>query len=210
MLKKLLLALLVLLLIAGGVIIWFWTQATALPEWYEPDQEVAVAEQPEEAGATRPAATKGSSLQWKATKEGGDEAVELRGFHRKAPIKGKARKAIRASRAVRTKDKLEAGVVVDTSKISKDELSKRDNDTLTRALQSFPGLTERDVYIGVEDTPINKNGVLQLSPKARLRVGNLTYSMHDAAKRLGIPESKLRDDLNKQLLKMNVQDPKAG
>ncbi len=217
MLKKLLLVLLVLLLIAGGVIIWFWTQATALPEWYEPGQEVAVAEQtqPEEGGAQakQPAApARGPALQWKATKDAdsGDEAVELRGFHRKAPIKGKARKAIRASRAVRTKDKFEAGVVVDTSKISKDELSKRDNDTLTRALKSFPGLTERDVYIGVEDTPVSKDGVLQLSPKARLRVGNLTYSMHDAAKRLGIPESKLRDDLNKQLRKMNVQDPKAG
>ncbi|MCB9752029.1 MAG: hypothetical protein H6713_18810 [Myxococcales bacterium] len=205
MLKKLLLALLVLLLIAAGVVLYFWTQATALPDWYEPEGEAAVAEaSPEESADTR-------GLQWQPAKDEGEGAMEVRGFHRKAPLlKGESRKAIRASRAVRTKDKLEAGVVVDTSKISKQEMSKRDNATLERALEAFPGLTQRDVYIGVEDTPVTKDGVLQLSPKARLRVGNLTYSLADAAKRMGIPESKLRDDLNKQLQKMDAKDPQAG
>jgi hypothetical protein len=208
MLRKLLIALVVLALVIAGVVFYFWRQATALPDWYEEERASPTA-QPEEHASASPR----GELRWtpvaKDDADASKDAVEVRGFHNKTPlVRGKARKAIKASRAVRTKDKLEAGVVLDTSKLPRD-MSKQDNDVLERAIANFPGLTKRDVYVGIEDSPVTKNGILQLSPNARLRIGNLTYSLPDAARKLGIDEKKLRADLNRRLRKMNITDPKA-
>lgn len=192
MLKKLLIVLALLLVAAVGVIIYLWMQVTALPEWYDPEAPEAVAQE-------------GAPYGWKPVAGEGDGAVELRGFHKKTPlVKGKAAKAIRASRAVRKGERMEAGVVIDTSEVPRDDLSERDRDVLERALK-LPGVEGRDVYVGVEDKPILKDGVPTLSPDAKLRVGNVTYSINDAAARLGMDASKLRAELNRKLQQINAE-----
>ncbi len=193
MLKKILLVLALLLLAAGGVVFYLWNQATALPEWYEdPSSAPAGADQtwvlvPDAEGSG----------------EQGPKTYEMRGFHKNIGGMAKARKAVKASRARRRGDQLEAGMVVDMGELDNAELSQSDNDFLTRARKAFPALSDRDVYIGVEDRP-GKDG---LSSAAKLRVGDLTYPLSDVATKLGLSEPELRRQLNRELAKMNANQP---
>jgi hypothetical protein len=53
-----------------------------------------------------------------------------------------------------------------------------------------------------------KDGKVQLGDNSKVRIGNLTYSLPDAAARLGMNEAKLRAELNAELAKMGVGAPK--
>ena len=148
----------------------------------------------------------------KATKKKAKRHV-IRGFHRRG---GKRKKhssqpnAVKASRAVYDNGELELGVIVDLSNFPKDKLSERDRRRYDRAIASFPGLTKRDVWVGVEDTPITVDGFLQLGPDAQVRIGKLRYSLSGAAKRLGMKPSQLRAELNRELRRMGLVDPASS
>ncbi len=193
MLRKILLVIALLILIAGGVAFYLWNQATALPEWYEhPESTPSGAE---EKWVMVPDGAQGEA--------GQTPTYEMRSFHKRLGSMQKAKGAVKASRAVKRGDSLEAGVVVDMGKLQSVDLSKSDSDFITRAREAFPSLSDRDVYIGIEDRP-GKDG---LSPAAKLRVGDLTYPLSDAAKRLGLPEADLRRQLNTELLKLSSELP---
>jgi hypothetical protein len=135
---------------------------------------------------------------------------EMRGFHRAPRPKAAAgSKAVKASRAHYEDGRLEAGMVVDLSKIPKDELSEKDRALHDRAVRNFPGLTRRDVYVGIEDRPVTREGYLQLGASPQVRVGNLRYPLHKAANKLGIAEVRLRRDIDRELRRMGLVDPDA-
>ncbi len=134
---------------------------------------------------------------------------ELRGFHRARTKKGKDHGAVKASRAVYQDGHLEIGLILDLSRLPRDELKKRDRQRYDRAVANFPGVTERDVWVGVDDEPITVMGYLQLSPQAEVRVGKLTYSLASAAKRIGMRPIELRVQLNRELRKLGLVDPEA-
>ncbi|MEX1362520.1 MAG: hypothetical protein AB1Z98_05300, partial [Nannocystaceae bacterium] len=136
---------------------------------------------------------------------------ELRGFHVRRGKDGtrKTNPAIQASRAVYEDGALEIGVILDLSKLPQDKLKPRDRERYARAIKSFPGITKRDVWVGVEDEPISVGGYLQLSPEAAVRVGKLEYSLAGAAKRLGMSSVELRMELNRALRRLGFVDPAA-
>lgn len=136
---------------------------------------------------------------------------ELRGFHvrRGKDGKRKSNPAIRASRAVYEDGALDIGVILDLSRLPKDKLEPRDRKRYERAVENFPGITNRDVWVGVEDEPISVGGYLQLSPDAEVRIGKLTYSLSGAAKRLGMSPMELRLELNRALRRLGFVDPAA-
>lgn len=194
MLRKLLIGLALLLVVIGIGLAYLWHQATALPEWYDPAAAVAEA----------PAAADG---EWAPTPDG--KGQELRNIHlRSRKISPKVRKAIKGSRATYEDGHVEAGMVANLGDVPKDELSKGDSSFLEKASAAFPSLRERDVYIGVEGDTVVKDGHVQLGPGARLKIGNISYSLADAGKRMGIDESRLRADLNAELVHMGVKAPK--
>lgn len=214
MLKKLLIGLAVLLLAVGGVAYWFWHQATALPEWYA---EI------DDADASEPAPT--GPLQWAVVPDAeSDKAApksaeapqkpkrvrrEIRDFHMRAHVKNPAaRKAFRASRATYEDGRLEAGVIVNAGKVPQKELSKKDKGFFERLIKAFPSLADRDVYVALEDEPIvAPDGILQLGPNPKVRVGNLSYSLAQVAKKLGVSTKAVRKDINAELRRMKVMDP---
>jgi hypothetical protein len=205
------------LLVGGGVVCWYYRQATALPEWYA--EEVARQEERtlEEEHTDLP------DPQWEdavvldepeeAEEEDDDDAPEaaprtqkvLRGFHRRG--KGKSTKAVRASRATYRGGKLEAGVVLDLSQIPRDNLSEHDRDLLERAATNFPGIAKRNVYVGIEDHPVAVDGVLQLGSEPTIRIGRLRYSLPTAAGRLGMAPATLRAELDRELRRLHLTDP---
>ncbi|MCY1006334.1 hypothetical protein OV079_12335 [Nannocystis pusilla] len=197
--KKLAIVLLVLLLLAGGVVTYLWLQVTALPDWYtELAQEDA------------PAAVEdaGGKLQWQPA-EGKAGRQELRNFHRKAARSApEVKEVIKASRATFEDGQLEAGVVADLRKLPKDKMSGDQQGLFERARAAFPSLTERDVYIGVEDpSPVLKNGRVTMGPSARVKIGKFTYSLDGAAQKLGMTPDKLRAELEKHLRELGVEAP---
>ena len=136
---------------------------------------------------------------------------ELRGFHVRRGKDGKRKRspAVKASRAIYEEGRLEIGVILDLSRLPKDKLKKRDRARYERAIANFPGITQRDVWVGVEDAPISVGGYLQLSPEAEIRVGKLTYSLASAAKRMGMSQMEMRMELNRELRRLGFSDPEA-
>jgi hypothetical protein len=215
---------------------YLWHQATALPDWYTQADPATLEEYTAEDAAEAPppqwialpeptAETPVESVEAvdeTASKPSDDDADsprharrrksasrhELRGFHRRGK-KGSGRSAIRASRAVYESGRLEAGVVFDLSRIPKDKLVQRDRELYDRAVDQFPGITRRDVYIGIEDRPVNRDGMLQLGPSPRVRVGNLRYSLDKAARKIGMTPAQLRDEFDRELHRLGFIDPAA-
>lgn len=132
----------------------------------------------------------------------------LRGFHRRK--RNSKKSAVKASRAVLEDGKLEAGVILDLSRVPKDDLNARDRDLYRKAVEGFPGITRRDVYVGIEDRPVTRDGVLQLGPNPQIRVGNLRYSLDKAAGKLGMSPAQLRREFDRELRRMKLEDPTAG
>ncbi len=204
MLRKILIALVALLLLAGGVAAYLWHEATALPDWYT---EGSGAEASASGGASGGSATLPVDPGWVPAEDG--ETQQMRNFHtRTTKIKPALRRAIKGSRATYRKDgRVEAGMVANIGDVREEELSANDRDLLDQATSAFPSLKKRDVYIGVEGDTVVKDGVVQLGANPKVKIGNLSYSLPDAAARLGMNEAKLRAELNAELARMGASAP---
>jgi hypothetical protein len=222
-LKKIAIASVAALIIVVAIGVHLWREATALPDWYTEADAASLAEyaadEPEDAAPVawvpdaRPpeappeldnpslAPAQGTRTQRSAGRH------ELRGFHRRAK-KGDGRSPVKASRAIYEDGQLQAGVVFDLSRIPKDELVARDRELYDRAVEHFPGITRRDVYIGIEDRPVSTEGVLQLGPEPKVRVGNLRYSLDTAAQKIGMSSHELRRELDRELHRLGFVDPR--
>ncbi len=235
MLKKFAIALGVLALLAGVAVFVLYRQATALPEWadaevaeqthLDPDAPVVweaesagsaplsaelEAALPPEPAPSSPAPTAGSprpasDASSTRTKEKKAQRYVLKGFHRRG--KGAGKDAVRASKAVLENGRLEAGVVLDLSRIEDAQMSDSDRGLYEGALSAFPPLRKKNVYVGVETRPIRKDGVLQLGQDAKLRVGSIRYNLGSAAQKLGMSEAALRQNLNRNLRSLGFKDP---
>jgi hypothetical protein len=219
MLRKLLFSFLLLAGVAGGVAAYLWHQGTALPEWYEEELQ-ALESLPPDADAAE--AQPGTPLQWSVIPDAptSDAAPksspkkkkgrrEMRNFHLRSGASSKAaRKAFRASRATMEDGKLEAGVVVNVSKVDRKELSGKEKEFFKRLKKAFPPLAKRDVYVALEDEPVTgPDGFLQLGPNPHVRVGELSYSLKSLAKKLGLNQSSIRKDINAEFRRLKVRDP---
>ncbi len=204
MLRKILIAVAALILLAVGVAAYLWHEATALPEWYTENSDAEISGV---GGVGGGAAAATVDPGWVPTEDG--ETQQMRNFHtRTTKIKPALRRAIKGSRATYKKDgRVEAGLVANLGDVREGELSANDRSFLDQATSAFPSLKERDVYIGVEGDTVIKDGVVQLGPDPKVKIGNLSYSLPDAAARLGMNEAKLRAELNAELARMGVSAP---
>lgn len=234
MLKKLAIALGIVLVVGAVVMFVLYRQVTALPDWAEdevaeqeamdPDApvvweaegesdeplppEVAEALPPEPVAQPElapPPTPPDASAEPTPPKKKAKRYV-LKGFHRRG--KGAGKKAVRASKAVLENGRLEAGVVLDLSRIKDAKMSDTDRGLYEGALEAFPPLRKKNVYVGVETRPVRKDGVLQLGSRAKLRVGNVRYDLGSAASKLGMSEAGLRKALNKNLRKLGFKAPR--
>lgn len=134
------------------------------------------------------------------------DRYEMRAFHRHAR---KPSPAIQASRATYEDGRLEIGVILDLQKLPVDRLKPRDRTRYENAVANFPGIMERNIWVGVDDEPMSVGGYLALSPEAEVRVGKLSYSLDSAAKRLGMTPVELRMEVNRELRRLGFVDPDA-
>lgn len=199
------------LVVLAGVAFYLWRQATALPDWYEEERvDELRAEEPPAGAPPRwvaiPVEEEEPSPQTPDEEEPppGVKAKRyvLRNFHRRGGADQPT--AIEASRATYDGKRLEAGVVLDLSRVPKDKLTPRDKALYERAVEQFPGLTRRNVYVGLEDRPVREGEALRLGEFPKVRVGNLRYDLDDAARRLGMTEAELRREFDRELARLGL------
>jgi len=223
-LRKIAIVLVVLALAGAGFVVHLWREVTALPGWAE--EEIDVEE-------STPAADGSPVPQWVEVEEDAPKAAEqpeqapkraeasvarkkrgrrvLRNFHLGSAAKNAiAAKAVRKSRAVYEDGELEAGVIVNLSKIPRDKLAPRDRKLLDRAFRAFPFLRDRAVYVGIEDEPESRDGYLQLGRKTRVRVGKLDYSLAALARKLDLDAAQVRKQIDREMRRLKLTDPDAG
>ena len=119
------------------------------------------------------------------------------------------RDAITAARAVyrEGEGELEAGAVINLAEVDVDALPAEDREQLSSAIEAFPALTGRDVYVGVEGQVRDAEGKLALGPDAQLRIGDTRHSLGGVAERLGMSEAELRDVLDEELSQLASELP---
>ncbi|MFV8756665.1 hypothetical protein ACNOYE_39480 [Nannocystaceae bacterium ST9] len=204
MAKKIALALLIVLLLLAGGLGWLWMRLTALPDWYESGELIA------EDG------TPTVDPDWVLIPNEPDDVhrYRIRNPHLrpKATVKAKPlTKAIKGSRAIwadeGSRQELDAGAVINLSQMDLDKLNATDRANYQKAIDAFPALTGRDVYVGIEGEVGRQGDKLTLSPDSKLRIGDTHYSLATAAKRLGMSETKLRQTIEKELGKFDVHPP---
>ena len=220
MLRKVLIAVGLVVIVVAGTAGYLWNKGTALPEWYEEERDEIAQLESLEGGDE--AIEPGAPLEWTVIPDASAPPAEapsaepkkakrreLRNFHLRSGASSKAaRKAFRASRATFEEGKLEAGVVVNVSKAERSDLTRKERQFFERITKAFPPLAKRDVYVALEDEPIaGADGILQLGPHPKVRVGDLTYSLNKLAKKLGVNPSALRRDINKEMRRLKVKDP---
>lgn len=188
--KKIGIAALVLVVAIAAVLGWLWLRVTALPDWYDASADavafdqgwVKVPDAKPPAGAPKDA-----------------DVYVLRNAHLRAPAGLPVERAIKQSRISYAAEHIEAGAVVNMTKADTSTLSAKEREQFEATLEAFPALTGRDVYVGVEGSVRDQGGVLRLQKDAKLRVGNTSYSLASAAKRLGMSEAELREAVEQEL-----------
>jgi hypothetical protein len=204
--KKIGIALLVLVLVAAIVVGWMWHRITALPDWYAQGDMIG------EDGKLR------VDSDWvqipdaapPADAPPGAKVYVLRNPHVRAELDGTPiKQAIKQSRAAYAGGQLEAGAVLNLSEAELDSLSAEERERFQETVDAFPALTGRDVYVGVEGDVSKRDGKMVLGPDAQLRVGDTTYSIASAAKRLGMSEADLRAAIEKELATLATELPEG-
>jgi hypothetical protein len=202
--KKIGLGLLILVILLAAGLGWLWMRLTALPDWYESGEFIA------EDGTPR------VDPDWVVIPSESDAAhrYQLRNPHLRRRPEVEATpisKAIKGSRAVwadeGSRQELDAGAVINLSEMDLDELDAADRASYQQAIDAFPALTGRDVYVGIEGEVGKQGDQLTLGPDVQLLIGDTHYSLKSAAKKLGMSEAQLRESIEKELAKLDVHPP---
>jgi len=213
----------VVLVAVLGTATYFYRQATALPEWYDPDAPIAEAEDPtgdlepltweiadEPAPRDEPASPDPDANGTEAAKPPRRSKRVMKNFHLKSVAKDPVlKRATRSSRAEYHDGKLEAGAVLDMGRIDRKSLNGENRKFYDRATKAFPPLRSEQVYLALEDEPISRDGYLQLGKTPRVKIGNLSYSLDGAARRVGMSPRELRREIDRELRRLKVRDPDA-
>ncbi len=212
----------IFLLITTGVIsgvYYYWRQATNIPDWYtiqekknnsiniiaEKDSQQARNIEAEVTAITQPL---GSSKDVELNLSEKDLNNILASEIAKKNNSSKISEAVKAVKTNIKEGKIEGGALVNISEIPTAHLRESETAAITRAFKVFPGLENREVYIGIEGKPTIEDGQLKFDENTKIKIGNLSFTQAELSKKLGIPESQIRQFTNFELQvgKLKVND----
>lgn len=212
----------IFLLITTGVssgVYYYWRQATNLPDWYtnQETQNNSIniiakkdSQQPINIEAEVPAITQplGSSKNVELQLSEKDLNNILASEIAKKNNSSKIAEAVKAVKTNIKEGKIEGGAVVNISEIPTAHLRASETAAITRAFKVFPGLENREVYIGIEGKPTIEDGQLKFDENTKIKIGNLSFTQAELSEKLGIPESQIRQftNLELQVGKLKVND----
>jgi hypothetical protein len=226
MIKKLGILGLLFLAGAGATLLFIWSQATKLPDWYtqaSPSAETApnsaltqaeiddfeerqsIAAQLEQKVAT--------SLAGEKTSPSNPETVSLnaREFNQfvvtSLPKTPKTEKLLASVKAINTdirNGQIKSGIIISTAALPLEQLPPTQHSAVKELLRTFSFLQDEEIYIGIKGQPRIEQGRLVLDEQTQVMLGGLTFSLADLASQLSLPEEKLVQTLSLQLGQFNI------
>ncbi|MGB3574250.1 MAG: hypothetical protein WBA01_19605 [Phormidesmis sp.] len=92
-------------------------------------------------------------------------------------------------------DRVESGLTINLNDLPLNELPVEAEAAVSELLQTFPFLSERDVYIGVEGRPQIVDGAVSLDD-TNIRFGPLKLPVSSVASQLGVSQTDIEQQLN--------------
>ena len=89
--------------------------------------------------------------------------------------------------------------MVNLGSVPANEMSSNERSVVTKLIQTFPALGDRNVYIGLEGKPTVMNGQVMLGEDTRIKIGDLSFTASELSQRLGIPEDQIRKQINLEI-----------
>lgn len=184
---------------AGGAI--GWQQATSLPNWYTEDS-VAPPEADTVYQSARRVEQKLKTLQnpqTTVTLNSREISDMVTAVVSESNRQSQIPEAVRGVNAQLADGKVKAGAVIDFGKLQASDLTNQKQQTIVTTLKRLPGISDRQLYIGIESIPTVRNGRFELDPQTRLQIGNLSLSLDEAAKYTGIQPQRLQAEVNRAI-----------
>ncbi|MEC4803872.1 MAG: hypothetical protein SAJ12_01030 [Jaaginema sp. PMC 1079.18] len=116
---------------------------------------------------------------------------------------------LQATRGINTTiadDTIEIGMVVNTADLNLNSAENSIPVPAIQALQQFPLLKNRDLYVGLSSQPQIVNGQLQLTEDTHVRIGNLSLSLAEISRKSGMTEAEILQTANQALATLNIRD----
>ncbi|MFM7572698.1 MAG: hypothetical protein ACKO4S_06105 [Snowella sp.] len=230
MFKKLLIGIIFLGTGGAGIAYYLWTQATALPSWFQGQSSdpQSFAQPPQltlpSTDVTPAIASTKQKIQQKvqtAIQNQGmnqipeDIAVSLNAQDFNQLLQAEISNQLQSRKispvlpqiqANLANNNLELGTVINPVKLKTLDLPRRQQAMVARVVSKFPQLKDQDIYVGIEGKPKLENGQLTLPNNSQVRIGNLTFSLSEVAQKLGVPRDRLQQSLNLNIDELNLQD----
>ena len=221
MIKKLLLLLLISLGTIAAIAYYFWQQATSIPQWYQTSKTETVNQPATEPPLPNPIEQKIAEQiqQQRQDKQSSNQAVSVNLSYPEVnqwlsqeinqQVRTQAAKTLPELPTIQTQlqaNRLEMGTVINTQQLTSAKLSRSQQAMVTRLMSRFPQLQNQTVYVGVVGNPQLREGQLVLDQNSQVRIGNLTFSVPEVAKKLGVSPKSLQRALTLDLGDRNLQD----
>lgn len=232
MFKKMLIFLGLLGLGSGAIAYYYWQQATSLPDWYQTQQLKPVLNRPDlkpsQSSATEIAADSLTTIKTKikeniqqqekanASKEKDhQQPVEVRLSDREftqllqTEMTQKLKLPTSQENLIQSRinqGSLEMGAVVNPQKLQSLDLSRSQQALVSRVVTTFPQFKNQEFYLGISGTPQLQNGQLMLPTDSRVKVGNLSFTLPEIARKLNIPVARLQQSLQMNVDPLNLND----
>lgn len=210
--KRLFWAIAILIGLASGILFYLWQQATATPSWYRNPAGIrlndpAAVQQAKDLVTAKMAKAKpqanGTHELYLTDKD--VNAIAITGIGTLAkhtPLTA----AIESVNSTIQDGRIESGAVINLADVSLSSLNPTERNLVSQLKAQFPGLVNREIYVGIEGRPIVQNGQLQFDDSLRIKIGNLSLTAADAAQRLGLSEATLQKVLHQELGTLQIED----
>lgn len=210
MLKRIALICLFLTLGVFGTLFYYWSRFTQIPQWYGQEEEGVIKfenyhniQSNQQQVQTKIV----NQIQSQTSNEGIEVQLNQEDINGllTAGIANNQQESqlLQATQGVKTKIKdnsLEIGTVVNTAKLSEQE------EKIEQAIDKFPLLKNRDIYIAIEGQPIAVDGQLKFDENTLIKIGNISMNIKDAAGKLGVTPEKILQNLTVKSDLIEVQD----
>ncbi|HEY9618208.1 MAG TPA: hypothetical protein V6C64_15280 [Microcoleaceae cyanobacterium] len=208
----------IVLTVAGaiGVPYYIWHQATALPSWYQqsaiaasgmtlnnPDT-IAQAKQTVAAKIATARSYSDGTQEIYLTEQDVNAiaAVEIDRLANYTHLTD----AVRSINTTIRDGQISSGAVINLANVSTTSLDSTEQNLVATLIKTFPALAQREIYVGIEGKPTVVDGRLQFDDSLRIKVGNLSLSVADVAKELGVSQATLWQELNQELDALQLRE----
>jgi cell division protein YceG involved in septum cleavage len=187
MFKRLLILFTVVIIASFLAGFYYWRQFSSIPTWYQNKQE--------------------NATQIKEKKRKSNDINKI--LTEKIIERSQSSQILRSAKSIKAnldRDKLEIGGVFNPSEIPQEKLDETQKAIMNKAITTFPQLKNLDIYVGLVSQLKLKNGHLVQDENNQLKVGKLSFTVDELAKRFGFSADKLHQYIDSEVAKLDLQN----